>query len=177
MNNITFSHFKLFIAFISMLSFMWIVILLILPHPGGQHCLRTYCAFQKLEWASRTSNFENEIVLALKKTSIPCMLWRNWLMWLDSFDWKWNSQQKKSGRPVQKNRSSERVPRVLSRYDLQYFFDWCNCCFHCWELYFPIWHAFFSVSGYRLLHEVVIVEWSGGVAETCWKPQEAVFGS
>ena len=98
----------------------------ILVHPGGKHCLITSCDFQKLELASQTSNFENEIlvVFAKKKTSIPCMLCRNWLMWLESFDWKWNSLQKRSCRPVLKNGSSERVPRVLSRYELQHFFDW-----------------------------------------------------
>lgn len=113
----------------------------ILLHPGGKHCLITYSAFQKLELASRTSNFENEIpvVFAKKNPSIPWMLYRNWLMWLDSVDWKWNSIQKRSCEPVLKNGSSERVPRVLWL-DLTLT---CNYCFHGGELYIPIWYAFF----------------------------------
>lgn len=57
----------------------------ILVHPGGKHCLITSCAFQKLEFASQTSNFENEIpVVFAKKThqflacyvGIDCCGWK-----------------------------------------------------------------------------------------------------
>ena len=55
----------------------------------------TWGAFHLSELAGRTSQLENEIgffqSILLKKPSPSCILFRIWLIWLDSYDSKWNS--------------------------------------------------------------------------------------
>ena len=143
----------------------------ILLHPRGKHCLITYCAFQKLESASQTSNFESEIVFAEKNHQfLACYMY----VGIDWFGWTVLSE---SEIPNRRGLVSQFWKMEAVKESQEHSQDMnCNISLTCniiivfmvENFTFLSDMLFFSVSGYRLLHEVVVMEWSGGVAETCW---------
>ena len=143
----------------------------ILLHPRGKHCLITYCAFQKLESASQTSNFESEIVFAEKNHQfLACYTY----VGIDWFGWTVLSE---SEIPNRRGLVGQFWKMEAVKESQEHSQDMnCNISLTCniiivfmvENFTFLSDMLFFSVSGYRLLHEVVVMEWSGGVAETCW---------
>lgn len=118
----------------------------ILIQPRGKHCLITYCAFQKLELASQTSNFESEIVFAKKNHQfLACYMY----VGIDWFGWTVLSESEIPNRRglvgqfwkmEAVKESQEHSQDMNCNISLT-----CNYCFHGGELYFPIWYAFFSL--------------------------------
>ena len=116
----------------------------ILLHPQVKHCLITYCAFQKLESASQTSNFESEIVFAEKNHQfLACYMY----VGIDWFGWTVLSESEIPNRRglvgqfwkmEAVKESQEHSQDMNCNISLT-----CNYCFHGGELYFPIWYAFF----------------------------------
>ena len=143
----------------------------ILLHPRGKHCLITYCAFQKLESASQTSNFESEIVFAEKNHQfLACYTY----VGIDWFGWTVLSESEIPNRrglvgQFWKMEAVKESQEHSQDMNCNINFLWLVIIVFMVENFtFLSDMLFFSVSGYRLLHEVVVMEWSGGVAETCW---------